>query len=68
MAVDCGVKGVVIEIPIGYPKLRDQFGWTWEKVLEKSADCISYAREKGLRAVYFPYDTTRAREEDLKTS
>ena len=66
MAVDCGVKGVVIEIPIGYPKLRDQFGWTWEKVLEKSTDCISYAREKGLRAVYFPYDTTRAREEDLE--
>ena len=66
MALDCGVKGVVIEIPIGYPKLRDQFGWTWEKVLEKSTDCINYAREKGLRAVYFPYDTTRAREEDLE--
>lgn len=66
MARECGVKGVVIEIPIGYPKLRDQFGWTWENVLEKSEECIRYAREKGLRAVYFPYDTTRAREEDLE--
>lgn len=66
MAVDCGVKGVVIEVPIGYPKLRDQFGWTWENVLEKSTDCINYARERGLRTVYFPYDTTRAREEDLE--
>ena len=26
-AVDCGADGVVIEIPIGYPKLKYQFGW-----------------------------------------
>ena len=64
-AVDCGAHGVVIEVPIGYPKLKYQFHWTWEKVLEKSADCINYARSQGLHVVYFPYDTTRAREEDL---
>ena len=64
-AVDCGAHGVVIEVPIGYPKLKYQFNWTWENVLEKSADCINYARSQGLYAVYFPYDTTRAREEDL---
>ncbi len=66
MALDCGAKGVVIEIPIGYPKLKYQFGWTWEQVLEKSAQCIQYAQSKGLRAVYFPYDATRARPEDLE--
>jgi methanogen homocitrate synthase len=66
MAVDCGAHGVVIEVPIGYPKLKYQFGWTWENVLEKSVDCINYAKEKGLYAVYFPYDTTRARIEDLE--
>jgi len=65
MAADCGAHGVVIEVPIGYPKLKYQFKWTWEKVFEKSADCINYARSKGLYVVYFPYDTTRAREEDL---
>lgn len=64
-AVECGCKGVVIEIPIGYPKLKYQFGWTWEDVLRKSVATINYAKEKGLYAVYFPYDTTRAREEDL---
>jgi isopropylmalate/homocitrate/citramalate synthase len=64
-AVDCGAHGVVIEIPIGYPKLKYQFKWTWENVLEKSIDCINYARSQGLNVVYFPYDTTRAREEDL---
>jgi len=64
-AVECGANGVVIEIPIGYPKLKYQFGWSWEDVLKKSIDVINYAKERELYAVYFPYDTTRAREEDL---
>jgi methanogen homocitrate synthase len=64
-AVECGCTGVVIEIPIGYPKLLHQFGWTWEDVLRKSVNCIKYARERGLYVVYFPYDTTRARYSDL---
>jgi len=64
-AIDCGADGVVIEIPIGYPKLKYQFGWTWEDVLRKSVDCINYARDKQMHTLYFPYDTTRAREEDL---
>ncbi len=65
MALECGADGVIIEVPIGYPKLVTQFGWTWEDVFKKSKDVINYAREQGLYAVYFPYDTTRAREEDL---
>lgn len=66
MALECGAQGVIIEVPIGYPKLKTQFGWTWRDVLEKSAPVINYAREQGLYAVYFPYDTTRARPEDLQ--
>jgi len=65
MALECGADGVIIEVPIGYPKLVTQFGWTWEDVFKKSKDVINYAREQGLYAVFFPYDTTRAREEDL---
>jgi isopropylmalate/homocitrate/citramalate synthase len=64
-AVECGAHGVVIEIPIGYPKLKYQFKWSWEDVLRKSIDCINYAKKRDLHTVYFPYDTTRAREEDL---
>ncbi len=64
-AIDCGAHGVVIEVPIGYPKLKYQFGWTWEDVVKKSFECINYAKKKNLHAVYFPYDTTRARDEDL---
>src|ERR1700730_4905523 len=65
-AVECGCHGVIIEIPIGYPKLKYQFHWTWEDVLRKSVGVINYAKSRGLYAVYFPYDTTRAREEDLR--
>lgn len=66
MALECGAQGVIIEAPIGYPKLATQFGWTWETVLDRSAPAINYAREAGLHAVFFPYDTTRARPEDLE--
>ncbi len=65
-AAECGAQGVIIEIPIGYPKLKYQFKWTWEDVLKKSVDVINYAKKRGLYVVYFPYDTTRAREEDLR--
>jgi isopropylmalate/homocitrate/citramalate synthase len=65
-AVECGCHGVIIEIPIGYPKLKYQFQWTWEDVLRKSIGVIQHAKSQGLHVVYFPYDTTRAREEDLK--
>ena len=66
MALESGAGGVVIEVPIGYPKLVTQFGWTWEDVFRKSRDVINYARECGLYAVFFPYDTTRARADDLE--
>ncbi|MDC0598858.1 2-isopropylmalate synthase [Gammaproteobacteria bacterium] len=64
-AVECGADGVIVEVPIGYPKLKYQFGWTWEDVFKKSRDVINYAKERDLHVVFFPYDTTRAREEDL---
>ena len=43
-----------------------QFKWTWEDVLRKSVDVINYAKKHDLEVVYFPYDTTRARQEDLE--
>src|ERR1700704_924927 len=64
-AIECGCHGVIIEVPIGYPKLKYQFKWTWEDVLKKSVGVINHAKSRGLHVVYFPYDTTRAREEDL---
>ena len=60
-ALECGCHGVIVEVPIGYPKLKYQFKWTWEDVLRKSVGVINYAKSRGLHVVYFPYDTTRAR-------
>ena len=64
-SLECGACGVILEIPIGYPKLLWQFKWTWEDVLRKSVEVVRYAKAHDLEVVYFPYDTTRAREEDL---
>jgi len=64
-SLECGAHGVILEIPIGYPKLLWQFKWTWEDVLKKSVEIVRYAKAHDLEVVYFPYDTTRAREEDL---
>ncbi|MEO0445763.1 MAG: 2-isopropylmalate synthase [Verrucomicrobiota bacterium] len=65
-AIDCGADGVILEVPIGYPKLTMQFNWTWEEVLKRSAPIIKYAKQEGLHVVFFPYDTTRARKNDLE--
>jgi methanogen homocitrate synthase len=65
-ALECGCHGVIIEVPIGYPKLKYQFKWTWEDVLRKSVDVVNYAKKQGLHTVYFPYDTTRVREDDFE--
>lgn len=66
MAKDCGADGVVIEVPIGEPKLVHQFGWTGKDVVNKSVDALAYAKERGLHTLFFPYDTTRAKPEVLE--
>jgi methanogen homocitrate synthase len=66
-AVECGVWGIVLEVPIGLPRLKYQFSWSVEQVVEKSVQAINYAKEKGLYVSYFPYDTTRAELPALKT-
>ena len=43
-ALECGAHGVIIEVPIGFPKLQWQFKWTWEDVLRKSVDAVNYAK------------------------
>ncbi len=60
MAVDCGVSGIIMEVPLGYPRLKYQFEWTPEEVLKRSVEAVSYAKKKGLYVAYFGYDTTRA--------
>ena len=66
MTKECGVDGVIIEVPIGRPKLEMQFKWEIDRVIHDSIAAIKKAKELGLYTVYFPYDTTRADEADLE--
>ncbi|MHB8157463.1 MAG: LeuA family protein [Desulfocucumaceae bacterium] len=58
---ECGADGIILEIASGDPKIKHQFKWSEEKIIEKSIAAIKYAKESGLYVTYFPFDTTRAR-------
>ena len=64
LALECGVDGLILELPVGTPRLKYQFShWTEDDVVEKSAYWANYAKDKGLEIVLFPMDCTRARPE-----
>jgi methanogen homocitrate synthase len=65
-ALECGVWGVVLEVPSGLPRLKYQFNWSEDEIIERSVQAIRYAKEKGLYVNFFPYDTTRAELPFLK--
>ena len=54
------VSGVITEGPVGYPKLKYQFGWSAEQVVENAIKAIDYAKSHGLYTVFFTVDGTRA--------
>ncbi|GBF33318.1 2-isopropylmalate synthase [Desulfocucumis palustris] len=66
LAANCGVWGAIIEVPVSYVRLKYQFGWKEEEVIEKALRVASYAKEKGLSTYLFMIDSTRAREEFLQ--
>jgi len=59
-AVDCGVDGIVIEIPSSDHMIKYAYQWPLEKTIELSIEATSYAKEKGLYTVFFPIDSSRA--------
>jgi methanogen homocitrate synthase len=62
MSADCGVWGVVLEVPVGYPRLMYQFEWPEQKLYDRVMDAVTYAKqEKGLGVCLFLIDTARAR-------
>jgi isopropylmalate/homocitrate/citramalate synthase len=64
LAIDCGVDGIILELPVGRPRLQYQFPhWKEQDVIDKAARCAKYAKDKGLEVVLFPMDCTRARHE-----
>jgi methanogen homocitrate synthase len=59
-SVECGVDGVVVEVPASLPRLKYQMKWEPQDVIRRSVEAVKYAKSKGLFVVYFPWDTTRA--------
>lgn len=59
-AVDCGVDGIVMEIPSSEHIIKYAYQWPLERAIELSVQATRYARSQGLYVVFFPIDATRA--------
>jgi len=59
-AKECGVKGIIVEIPCSEHIIKHAYGWPLEKALQLSIDATLCAKENGLYTVFFPIDSSRA--------
>jgi isopropylmalate/homocitrate/citramalate synthase len=64
LAADCGVEGVVMEIPSSRHLIELGYQWSVERAIELSIEATSYAHEQGMAVSFFPIDATRASMEE----
>jgi isopropylmalate/homocitrate/citramalate synthase len=64
LAADCGVTGVVMEIPSSSHLIELGYRWTVDRAVEASVEATRYAHEQGLKVSFFPIDATRASMEE----
>lgn len=62
-AVDCGVDGIVIEIPSSQHIIQYAYDWPLQRAVDLSIEATQYAKTQGLYTVFFPIDGTRAEPE-----
>ena len=60
LAADCGVKGIVVEIPSSEHIIQNAYNWPLKRAVEASIEATKLAKELGLYTVFFPIDMTRA--------
>ena len=60
LALDCGVKGVVMEVPASHHLIEKAYQWPVEKAIEASIESTKFAHENGLEVTFFPIDATRS--------
>ncbi len=60
LAIDCGVAGVVMEIPSSHHLIEKAYRWPTERAIEASIETTKLAHEAGLKVSFFPIDATRA--------
>jgi isopropylmalate/homocitrate/citramalate synthase len=59
-AVDCGVSGIMMEVPSSQHLIEYAYRWPLEKAIELSVEATAFAHEQGLEVVFFPIDFTRS--------
>ena len=59
-ARDCGVDGVVVEIPSSQHIMDKAYGWPLERAVNLSIEATLAAKEAGLDTVFFTIDSSRA--------
>lgn len=59
-AKDCGVDGVVVEIPSSQHIIDKAYGWPLERAVNLSIEATLAAKEAGLDTVFFTIDSSRA--------
>lgn len=64
MAVDCGVTGVVMEVPSSRHLIELGYRWSVHRAIEASVEATRYAHDQGLTVSFFPIDATRASMSD----
>ena len=60
LALDCGVSGVVMEVPASHHLIEKAYQWPVEKAIEASIESTKFAHENGLKVTFFPIDATRS--------
>lgn len=63
-ALDCGVEGVIMEVPSSRHLIELGYRWSVERAIELSVESTRFAHENGLKVSFFPIDSTRASLED----
>jgi isopropylmalate/homocitrate/citramalate synthase len=59
-AAECGVSGIVIEIPSSVHIIERAYGWPLERAVSASIEATLAAKEAGLYTVFFTIDSSRA--------
>ncbi|MDK1019744.1 MAG: pyruvate carboxyltransferase [Actinomycetota bacterium] len=60
LALECGVSGVIMEVPASHHLIEKAYRWPVERAIEASIESTKFAHENGLKVTFFPIDATRA--------
>lgn len=64
-AKECGVDGVIIEVPGSEQMLQGGMRWGMEKAVKAAAEATRHAHEQGMIVSFFPSDASRSNIEFL---